>query len=74
MRLPRGTVIKHWGRNIAGNADFNVFMVDDKNRWWACGSSRNFSISNQRWVESSNNVYGPIRVHPYDLLSDNGYL
>jgi alpha-tubulin suppressor-like RCC1 family protein len=74
MRLPRGTVIKHWGRNIAGNADFNVFMVDDKNRWWACGSSRNFSISNQRWVESSNNVYGPIRVHPYDLLSDNGYI
>jgi alpha-tubulin suppressor-like RCC1 family protein len=74
MRLPRGTVIKHWGRNIAQNADFNVFMVDDKNRWWACGSSRTYSISNQHWVGTSNNVYSPIRVYPYDILSADGYL
>jgi alpha-tubulin suppressor-like RCC1 family protein len=74
MRLPRGTVIKHWGRNVSGNALFNVFMVDDKNRWWACGQSANYAISNQRWVDSNNIAYSPIRVQPFDILSDNGYI
>jgi len=74
MRLPRGTVIKHWGRNVTNDTLFNVFMVDDKNRWWACGNSGNYGISNQRWVESNNAIFSPIRVYPYDIISANGYL
>jgi hypothetical protein len=74
MRLPRGTVINFWGRNISNDSQVNTFMVDDKNRWWACGNSVNYSISNQRWVDTNNIAYSPIRVHPYDILSANGYL
>jgi alpha-tubulin suppressor-like RCC1 family protein len=73
MRLPRGTVINFWGRNMSDSYVVNTFMVDDKNRWWACGDSLNYAVSNQRWVDSNNNIYGPIRVQPFEILSANGY-
>jgi alpha-tubulin suppressor-like RCC1 family protein len=74
MRLPQGTVIKFWGRNVAANSQINIFMVDDKNRWWATGNSSNSAITNQRWFDTTPIIYSPIRVHPFDLLSDRGYI
>jgi hypothetical protein len=68
MLFPRGTNIKFWGRNIQNNTRFNVFMVDENNRWWACGWTNGSGISNQNWATNNNQIPSPIRVNPYNLL------
>jgi alpha-tubulin suppressor-like RCC1 family protein len=67
MRLPPGTNIKFWGRNTQNNTRWNVFMVDENNRWWACGWTAGYAITNQVWA-TNNQVPSPIRVNPYNLL------